>query len=99
MEEMSKQDVVAGPVAHVREDGCCESVSTHLREVADMAERFADETGLVGLGTYARAAGALALTPAPARAEDVITTQEYFSYYHLGTPLPVYPFARPVSRW
>ena len=29
------------------------------------------------------AAGALALTPAPARAEDVITTQEYFSYYHL----------------
>ena len=31
------------------------------------------------------AAGALALTPAPARAEDVITTQEYFSYYHLDT--------------
>ena len=29
------------------------------------------------------AAGALALTPAPARADDVITTQEYFSYYHL----------------
>ena len=31
------------------------------------------------------AAGALALVPAPARAEDVITTQEYFSYYHLDT--------------
>ena len=29
------------------------------------------------------AAGALTLAPAPARAEDVITTQEYFSYYHL----------------
>ena len=29
------------------------------------------------------AAGALALVPAPARADDVITTQEYFSYYHL----------------
>ena len=29
------------------------------------------------------AVGALALVPAPARAEDVITTQEYFSYYHL----------------
>ncbi len=25
------------------------------------------------------------LTPAPARAEDVITTQGYFSYYHLDT--------------
>lgn len=47
-----------GPVAHVRKDGCCESVSTHLHEVADMAEHFADETGLVGLGAYARAAGA-----------------------------------------
>ena len=31
------------------------------------------------------AVGALALSPAPARAEDVITTQEYFSYYHLDT--------------
>ena len=31
------------------------------------------------------AVGALALVPAPARAEDVITTQEYFSYYHLDT--------------
>ena len=29
--------------------------------------------------------GALAVVPAPARAEDVITTQEYFSYYHLDT--------------
>lgn len=31
------------------------------------------------------AVGALALVPAPARAEDVITTQEYFSYYHFDT--------------
>ncbi|MCM3898678.1 S8/S53 family peptidase [Schaalia meyeri] len=29
--------------------------------------------------------GALTVAPAPARAEDVITTQEYFSYYHLDT--------------
>ena len=29
--------------------------------------------------------GALVLVPAPARADDVITTQEYFSYYHLDT--------------
>ena len=31
------------------------------------------------------AVGALAVVPAPARADDVITTQEYFSYYHLDT--------------
>ena len=31
------------------------------------------------------AVGALAVVPVPARAEDVITTQEYFSYYHLDT--------------
>ena len=31
------------------------------------------------------AVGALTVAPAPARAEDVITTQEYFSYYHLDT--------------
>ena len=31
------------------------------------------------------AAGALTVVSAPARAEDVITTQEYFSYYHLDT--------------
>ena len=31
------------------------------------------------------AVGALAVVPAPAHAEDVITTQEYFSYYHLDT--------------
>ena len=31
------------------------------------------------------AVGALAVVPAPVRAEDVITTQEYFSYYHLDT--------------
>ena len=31
------------------------------------------------------AAGALALAPAPAHAADPITTQEYFSYYHLDS--------------
>ena len=31
------------------------------------------------------AVGALALAPAPAHADDAITTQEYFSYYHLDT--------------
>ena len=31
------------------------------------------------------AVGALALVPAPARADDAITTQEYFSYYHLDS--------------
>ena len=31
------------------------------------------------------AVGALAVVPAPARADDVITTQEYFSYYHRDT--------------
>ncbi len=38
-----------------------------------------------GLSALALAAGALAVVPAPARADDVITTQEYFSYYHLDT--------------
>ena len=38
-----------------------------------------------GFSALALAAGALAVAPAPARAEDVITTQEYFSYYHLDT--------------
>ena len=38
-----------------------------------------------GLSALALAAGALTVAPAPARAEDVITTQEYFSYYHLDT--------------
>ncbi|AKU65427.1 alkaline protease [Schaalia meyeri] len=33
----------------------------------------------------ALAVGALVLVPASARADDVITTQEYFSYYHLDT--------------
>lgn len=56
--EMRDSDVARDPVAHVSEDGRRESVATHLREVADMAGRFADETGLPGLSTYARAAGA-----------------------------------------
>ena len=55
---MRDSDVARDPVAHVSEDGRRESVATHLREVADMAGRFADETGLPGLSTYARAAGA-----------------------------------------
>ena len=35
--------------------------------------------------TLALAAGALTLAPAPAHAADPITTQEYFSYYHLDS--------------
>lgn len=58
MKKMVGSDVVVGPVAHVSEDGRRESVVAHLREVADMAGCFADETGLPGLGAYARAAGA-----------------------------------------
>ena len=38
-----------------------------------------------GLSVVALAVGALAVVPAPARADDAITTQEYFSYYHLDT--------------
>ena len=38
-----------------------------------------------GLSALALAVGALAVVPAPAHAEDAITTQEYFSYYHLDT--------------
>lgn len=56
--ETMDSDVARDPVAHVSEDGRRESVAAHLREVADMAGRFADETGLPGLGAYARAAGA-----------------------------------------
>ena len=33
----------------------------------------------------ALAVGALALAPAPTHAADPITTQEYFSYYHLDS--------------
>ena len=33
----------------------------------------------------ALAVGVLTLAPAPARAADPITTQEYFSYYHLDS--------------
>ena len=38
-----------------------------------------------GLSALALAVGALAVVPAPAHAEDAITTQENFSYYHLDT--------------
>lgn len=58
MEETPELDAATDWVAHVSDDGRRESVATHLHEVADMAERFADETGLAGLGAYARFAGA-----------------------------------------
>ena len=52
------------------------------------------------------AVGALALAPAPAHADDAITTQEYFSYYHLDTArakgytgkgVTIAPFDGPVD--
>ena len=68
---------------------------THARPCAQPAPR--SPFGFVGrAGRAARAlttaasaltlaAGALAVTPVPAHAADPITTQEYFSYYHLDS--------------
>ncbi|RVU96777.1 CRISPR-associated helicase Cas3' [Coriobacteriales bacterium OH1046] len=58
MENVFVWDFTTGPVSHISEDGRIELVATHLREVADMAEHFASETGLAGLDRYARTAGA-----------------------------------------
>ena len=62
--------------------GACASRLPHVRVGWAGRAARALTTGLSALGL---AVGALAVVPAPARAEDVITTQEYFSYYHLDT--------------
>ena len=62
--------------------GACASRLPHVR--VGWAGRAARALATL-VSAAVLAVGALALVPAPARAEDVITTQEYFSYYHLDT--------------
>ena len=45
----------------------------------------AARTLTTAVAALALAVGALAVAPAPAHAADPITTQEYFSYYHLDS--------------
>ena len=68
---------------------------THAQACAQPAPRspfaFAGRAGraaralVTAASALALAAGALTLAPAPAHAADPITTQEYFSYYHLDS--------------
>ena len=68
---------------------------THAQPCAQPAPRspfaFAGRAGraaralVTAASALALAAGALTLAPAPAHAADPITTQEYFSYYHLDS--------------
>ena len=68
---------------------------THARPSAQPAPRspfaFVGRAGRVAralitaASALALAAGALTVAPAPAHAADPITTQEYFSYYHLDS--------------
>ena len=68
---------------------------THARANAQPAPRspfgFVGRAGraaralVTAASALALAAGALTLAPAPAHAADPITTQEYFSYYHLDS--------------
>ena len=68
---------------------------THARSSAQPAPRspfgFVGRAGraaralTTAASALALAAGALTLAPAPAHAADPITTQEYFSYYHLDS--------------
>ena len=68
---------------------------THARSSAQPAPRspfaFVGRAGraaralVTAASALALAAGALTLAPAPAHAADPITTQEYFSYYHLDS--------------
>ena len=62
--------------------GVCASRLPHVR--VGWAGRAARAL-TTGLSALALAVGALAVVPGPAHAEDAITTQEYFSYYHLDT--------------
>ena len=68
------------PVVSSRYD----SAPRHPRSNAGVAGRAARALTTAACA-LALATGALTATPAPARADDTITTQEYFSYYHLDS--------------
>ena len=68
------------PVVSSRHD----SAPRHPRTFAGVAGRAARALTTAACA-LALATGALAATPAPARADDTITTQEYFSYYKLDS--------------
>ena len=68
------------PVVSSRYD----SAPRHPRSQAGVAGRAARALTTAACA-LALATGALAATPAPARADDTITTQEYFSYYKLDS--------------
>ena len=68
------------PVVSSRHD----SAPRHPRSHAGVAGRAARALTTAACA-LALATGALAATPAPARADDTITTQEYFSYYKLDS--------------
>lgn len=50
-----EEDAMREYLSHIRDDGQCELVVTHLHEVADMAAEFAT---LLHLDSWAYAAGA-----------------------------------------
>ena len=66
-------------------------VSTHSNAAPRSPFAFVGRAGraaralTTAASALALAAGALTLAPAPAHAADPITTQEYFSYYHLDS--------------
>ena len=66
-------------------------VSTHSNAAPRSPFGFVGRTGraaralTTAASALALAVGALTLAPAPAHAADPITTQEYFSYYHLDS--------------
>ena len=68
------------PVVSSRHD----SAPRHPRSHAGVAGRAARALTTAACA-LALATGALAATPAPARADDTITTQDYFSYYKLDS--------------
>ena len=68
------------PVVSSRHD----SAPRHPRSHAGVAGRAARALTIAACA-LALATGALTATPAPARADDTITTQDYFSYYKLDS--------------
>ena len=61
-----------------------DSAPRHPRSHAGVAGRAARALTTAACA-LALATGALAATPSPARADDTITTQDYFSYYKLDS--------------